>query len=221
MNQTPVHVEHYSDILCVWAYIAQVRIAELKSRFGDAVRIEYRFLQVFGHVRSKMSHQWAERGGLEAYAAHVQEIAAGFDHIRVAADAWRVNTPASSLPAHLLLCGLKALGAGSEVVERLVLALREAFFVERTDISRHDQLMRIAAAAGCDTAHLQAALDDGSAHAQLAADLADATAYGVRSSPTLRLNEGRQTLTGNVGYRVLEANIRELLRHPGDQQSWC
>ena len=35
------------------------------------------------------------------------------------------------------------------------------------------------------------------------------------------LNEGRQLLAGNVGYRVIEANIRELLDTPGDQQSWC
>ena len=30
-----------------------------------------------------------------------------------------------------------------------------------------------------------------------------------------------QMLTGNVGYRVLEANVRELLHNPGGQQSWC
>jgi hypothetical protein len=35
-------------------------------------------------------------------------------------------------------------------------------------------------------------------------------------------NEGRQVLTGNVGYRVIEANVRELLRQPSDDQSsWC
>jgi hypothetical protein len=34
-------------------------------------------------------------------------------------------------------------------------------------------------------------------------------------------NEGRQRLNGNVGYRVLEANIRELLNHPAGEQSWC
>jgi len=37
----------------------------------------------------------------------------------------------------------------------------------------------------------------------------------------LLFNEGRQVLTGNVGYRVIEANVRELLRVPVDQSSWC
>lgn len=37
----------------------------------------------------------------------------------------------------------------------------------------------------------------------------------------MTFNEGRQTLSRNVGYRVLEANIRELIERPAGQQSWC
>jgi hypothetical protein len=32
---------------------------------------------------------------------------------------------------------------------------------------------------------------------------------------------GRQKLFGNVGYRLLEANVQELLRAPKDEASWC
>ena len=28
-------------------------------------------------------------------------------------------------------------------------------------------------------------------------------------------------LFGNVGYRILSANIEELLKHPGAEASWC
>ncbi len=36
------------------------------------------------------------------------------------------------------------------------------------------------------------------------------------------LNQGHQKLYGNLGYRVIEANIRELLREPGaGEMSWC
>ena len=55
----------------------------------------------------------------------------------------------------------------------------------------------------------------------LATDLERVAQLGVRASPTLDFNEGRQRLTGNVGYRILEANIQELLRTPAGQQSWC
>ena len=41
-------------------------------------------------------------------------------------------------------------------------------------------------------------------------------------SPTFILNEGRQKLYGNVGYRVIEANLQELLKSPdASQASWC
>jgi predicted DsbA family dithiol-disulfide isomerase len=45
--------------------------------------------------------------------------------------------------------------------------------------------------------------------------------HQVSVSPTLIFNEGRQRLNGNVGYRVIEANIRELLNNPPNEQSWC
>ena len=44
----------------------------------------------------------------------------------------------------------------------------------------------------------------------------------IEGSPTFVLNEGRQKLYGNVGFRIVEANIAEMLRQPDpDQASWC
>ena len=36
-----------------------------------------------------------------------------------------------------------------------------------------------------------------------------------------RVADGRQRLAGNVGYRVIEANVRQLLNNPGVGASWC
>lgn len=75
---------------------------------------------------------------------------------------------------------------------------------------------------GIDTAAIATLIDTGAAHARLAADHAAADKARIEGSPTLVLNEGRQKLYGNVGFRVIEANIRELLRDPSpDQASWC
>jgi hypothetical protein len=41
------------------------------------------------------------------------------------------------------------------------------------------------------------------------------------SSPTFVLNEERQKLYGNFGYRVIEASVHELLAEPGERASWC
>jgi predicted DsbA family dithiol-disulfide isomerase len=215
-----IRVTHYSDALCVWAYIAQIRMQELESNFSDDIEIEYRFMPVFGDVAGKMQQQWSDRGGIDAYAAHVQEVAEGFPHIQLAPRVWLDNTPTSSLPAHLVLCGVKA-SQDMATAQKLLRLLRQAFFVELKNISQQAVLLDVAEQCGCDMDALRARLEDGTAHAQLAADIAAARDNGVRSSPTLMLNEGRQTLAGNVGYRVIEANIRELLENPSEQQSWC
>ena len=50
----------------------------------------------------------------------------------------------------------------------------------------------------------------------------DADKMRIEGSPSFVLNEGRQKLYGDVGFRIIEANIQELLWAPsGDQASWC
>jgi predicted DsbA family dithiol-disulfide isomerase len=224
MAMTPIPISHFSDVLCVWAYIAQIRVAELHANFPGEVELEYRYFNVFGDITTKMAAQWQERGGISGYAQHVQEVAAQFDHVRLHPDAWVKNTPTSSMPAHLVLCAVRSLEAeqgGVDVLLRLDAAIRTAFFEHNVDVSRTDALFAIIEKADGPVDRVRQLLDNGEAHAALARDLKDAADIGIRSSPTLTFNEGRQTLAGNVGYRVLEANIRELINAPADQLSWC
>ena len=227
MKNDQINIVHFSDLLCVWAYISQIRIDELEANFSAQVCMDYRFFPVFGDVAGKIAAQWSDKGGIKAYARHVQEVAGQFEHVEINPEAWLQNTPASSLPAHLIACGTKVLIAQHpgrchpDLMHNLLKHLRHAFFVDLADISNQQTLLSIADDSGIPVDMLQQTLDNGTAHAQLAADLSAATLSGIRSSPTLSFNEGRQMLAGNVGYRVLEANIRELLNNPADQQSWC
>ena len=107
------------------------------------------------------------------------------------------------------------------VTERAALLARQAFFCEARDISHRDVLLEIAEQAQLNLTPLQQALADGSAMAGLSDDLRSAGEQGVKGSPTWVLNEGRQVLYGNVGYRVMEANVTELLENPEDRASWC
>jgi predicted DsbA family dithiol-disulfide isomerase len=225
----PIPISHFSDVFCVWAYIAQIRIAELRANFPGEVELDYRYFSVFGDVKTKMATQWQDRGGLPGYAKHVQEVAAQFDHVQLHPDAWVKNTPTSSMPAHLVLCAARSLSAQTkgddgnpDALLQLDAAIRVAFFEQNIDVSRIDDVLEIVGTVnGGLVDRIRPLLDSGEAHAALAQDLKDAVDIGVRSSPTLTFNEGRQTLAGNVGYRVLEANIRELLHAPPDQLSWC
>lgn len=217
-------VTHYSDVLCIWAYIAQVRVRELERNFTDELRFDYRYFHVFGDVHAKLARQWAGRGDAAGYAAHVATVTGQFDHVRLHGDTWTSVIPRSSMPAHLWLCAARLAapaGDDGEGLRRFDLAVREAFFADARDIGARDVLAEVAAQAGFAPAALDALIASGAAHAALASDMAAAAELQVRASPTLVFNEGRQILTGNVGYRVLEANVRELLRHPVGQQSWC
>ena len=216
-----IPITHYSDALCIWAYISQARVAELRANFADDVTFDYRYFNVFGDVPTKMATQWQEKGGLDGYAKHVHEVAARFEHVRIHDDLWTRDAPNSSMPAHLVLRGARATTTDRSQLLSLDHEVRRSFFEDAADISRTDILLEICAVHGFDRAAIKNALDDGRAHAALATDMKQAQELGVRSSPTLTFNEGRQTLAGNVGYRVIEANIRELIRDPQDQQSWC
>jgi len=81
--------------------------------------------------------------------------------------------------------------------------------------------LELAEELGLPIAAIQEQIDSGEAYALLSKDFELVKEHTVTVSPTLIFNEGRQRLNGNVGYRVIEANIRELLHNPPDEQSWC
>jgi predicted DsbA family dithiol-disulfide isomerase len=220
-----VHVTHYSDLLCVWAYVGEARLAELVTRFGADVEVEARFCSVFGDSARKIDRGWSSRGGYAGFAAHVQEVAARFD-LTVHADLWLTTRPASSDSAHLFVKAAQLVEARGELgpgsSDALASALRRAFFRDSRDIARWEVQVEVAAEVGLELGPIEVEVRSGAAFAELSEDSRGQHESGVKGSPTLLLNEGRQKLYGNVGYRVIEANIQELLREPGaGQASWC
>jgi predicted DsbA family dithiol-disulfide isomerase len=220
-----IRISHYSDALCVWAYVSQIRIDELLRNFGNEVEIDYRFTSVFGNVVGKMESAWKNRGGMRGYSAHVREIIGRFDYVILHKDAWRRDVPTSSMPAHLFLCAVRLLDSqvadGASLLPKAARAIRTAFFAQCRDISRRDVLLQIAREIALPADDIERFIDSGAAYAALAEDFELARNHGVQASPTLLFNEGRQRLTGNVGYRIIEANIRELLEANPGQLSWC
>ena len=57
--------------------------------------------------------------------------------------------------------------------------------------------------------------------AALMSDYEGAKELRLKGSPSLVMNNGRQVLYGNVGYRILNANIRALLERPVSEARWC
>ncbi len=229
-----VKVIYFTDVLCIWAYLAQIRIDELKTKFGSCIDLQNHFISIFGSVESKMTQSWKQKGGVSAYSEHVRNIALGFDHIEVHPEIWIRNTPVTSASCHLFLKAIQILEArgdltgitapndcGKSVFELAVWELRLAFFRDLIDISSIREQMEIAKRLGLPLQEIDNLINNGTAFAALDDDLQLKEKYSVTGSPTLVLNNGRQIIYGNVGYRVIEANIQELLNQPENQASWC
>lgn len=225
----PIRISYFSDVLCIWAYIAQIRMDELKTTFQDQVLIDYHFVPVFGNAKQKLETRWRDRGGLQGYSKHVQEVAKPFDHVVVHPDLWTQEIPASSTSCHLFLRAVKSLedkgllesGGVRGAFERTIWRFRTAFFTELANIAHRSVQFALAEELGLPIDAIKAEIDSGEAYAELSKDFELVKDHTVTVSPTLVFNQGRQRLNGNVGYRVIEANIRELLHNPPDEQSWC
>ena len=226
-----VEITCFSDVLCIWAYASQARIDAVKEQFRDAVRIKHRFCSVFGDTAGKITSTWNDRGGYAGFNSHLRQVAEGFPHVDVHPEIWLKPRPATSASAHLFMKAVQELAHESAVAggpsagsifDQVMWAFRCAFFRDCRDIARWDIQCEIAEAIGVDIGAVEDYIHGGIAFARLAADYQDADKMRIEGSPSFVLNDGRQKLYGNIGFRLMEANVRELLRAPRvDDASWC
>jgi predicted DsbA family dithiol-disulfide isomerase len=234
-DDATVTIDYFTDVLCVWAYVAQIKVDEIRATFGSQVEIAPRFITVFGDTAAKIGTGWKDRGGFEGYARHVAAVAADFPHVTLHPEVWTRAIPASSMGCHLLLEAVHELcrdgelppslgegGATRPTTEALAWQLRIAFFSQARDVGDRGVQGEIAEALGLPRAPIESRIADGRAFAALWSDAELQRAHQVPGSPTWLLNQGRQRLYGNVGYRILEANIQEALAAgSSDLASWC
>jgi predicted DsbA family dithiol-disulfide isomerase len=229
---TAVQISYFSDVLCIWAYAAQARIDAVNEKFGDTVRLENRFCSVFGDTARKITSTWRDKGEYAGFNSHLRKVAQQFPHIEVHPNIWLNTRPSTSASAHLFMTAVqhweqesgreRQSGAATSVFDQVMWAFRCAFFRDCRDIARWDVQCEVAEALGVDVNAIEKSIHEGTAFARLATDYQDADNMRIECSPSFVLNEGRQKLYGNVGFRIIEANIQELLRTPsGDQASWC
>jgi predicted DsbA family dithiol-disulfide isomerase len=229
-----VQVSYYSDVLCIWAYAAERRLQELVEAFGDQISIDNRYCSVFPDAWGKIEAKWVAKGGYGGFNRHLMEVAQQFPHIEVNERVWLDTRPRTSASAHLFLKAIeaiehdqhgdepKALPYTERTSVRAAWALRHAFFALARDISNWQVHKEIAEQLGIDYALVQTKIQSSEAVALLAVDYNLSQTHHVTGSPTFIMNNGRQKLFGNVGYRLLEANVHELLRNPSSEEaSWC
>lgn len=231
---SPVRVSYYSDVLCIWAYAAQRRVEQLVHKFGNEILIDAHFCFVFSDAWGKIEEQWKDKGGFDGFNQHVRDVAKQFPHIDVHDRVWIETRPRTSISAHLFVKAIELLerggtengGQAKPYLERLsthaTWELRRAFFASAEDISDWQVHRKIAARLGIDYGLLDEKIQSSEAVVQLAVDYNLSQKHKVEGSPTFILNDGRQKLFGNVGYRLIEANVQEVRRKASaDEASWC
>ncbi len=215
---SPVVIDYYSDILCVWAWIAQRRIDELNAYLVDKIELRYHYLDVFGDTRTKIPQQWAERGGYGGFAKHVINSAASYPDAVINPIIWNDVRPNTSASAHLVLKAIE-LSYGQEKSIELALLFRQSFYLNGYDIGQLNVLLALVKNTDIALEPINKALNDGSAMALLLADYQQAKTLKLKGSPSYIIDNGRQVLYGNVSYRVLLANIEALLKPPTEDAS--
>lgn len=227
-----ITIDYFSDVLCVWAYGGQIRLDELRSRFGEQMCLREHFMPLFADTQVKIGEGWKGRGGYAGFGQHAIEVCQQWSHVQVHPDIWTTCRPAGCTNAHLFLRAAAALmgidrehnsAEATTHFHQLVSRVREAFFAQGKDIAQMDVLLQLLTAEDPSPEGIRESIDSGAAAAALHRDAELATQFGVRGSPTYVFNDGRQILYGNVGYRIIEANIAELLsnRAPDAEASWC
>jgi predicted DsbA family dithiol-disulfide isomerase len=229
-----LHVSYVSDVLCIWAYVAEVRLDEVRKEFGSSIELDYRFIPIFGATRYRIAEGRKDRGGYAGFGDHVRKVVEDFPHVSVHERVWSEVAPTTSSTAHEMLCAARLLVdegivdsarcddlGGRTLFEEATWQIRSAFFEHARDISDRDVLLDVLGRTGIPTDAIEAKLKSGDAMAEVCRDIELRDEYKIEGSPTYYLNQGRQKLYGNVGYRVVSANLRELLEQPRHQASWC
>ncbi len=232
-NMTKAKVYFFSDVLCIWAYVALARVKEMHDHFGDKIDIDTRFCSIFSDAHGKIEKLWEARGGFEGFNAHLMEVGEKFPHVTVDPRIWIDARPRTSTSVHAFLKAVQIIEEencnGSRpkpymesLYYKAVWKIRCAFFERALDVSAWEVQREVAENLDIDPSLVSAKLNSSEALARVDADYNLSKKYNIEGSPTFVMNDGRQKLYGNVGYRVIEANIEEMLHKPDENEaSWC
>ena len=222
---TKVTLDYFTDVLCIWAYVAQIRLDELHQQFDQDIQVNEHFITLFGNTEKRIGEGWKNKGGFDGFHQHVMHVAEQFPHLKINPAVWKTCRPSSSANSHLYLKAIQLLVAENKVdtadFNKMIWHVRSAFFKDAKDVSDIKVLRELAQELSLPVSSIQEKIDNGSAIAALCSDMEMREQFKLEGSPTYLLDNGRQKLYGNVGYRILEANVQELLERPEGIASWC
>ncbi|GHG46308.1 DSBA oxidoreductase [Flavimobilis marinus] len=210
-----IKVDVWSDIACPWCYIGKRRLEKAITLTEADIDVEYHSFELAPDTphdfEGPIAQFFSERKGVspaqaEQMFAQVTQIAAGED---LAFDYPAVRHT-KTLKAHELLHHAKVKGLQYEMKERLL----KAYFTEGVPVGRLDELVRLAEEVGLDGAEVRTALEAGDHADDVAADMAQARAYGINGVPFFVI-DGRYGVSGAQEPSVLASVFAQALAERG------
>lgn len=180
----PIKVDIWSDVQCPWCYIGKRKFEAGAAQFGGDVEVEYHSYELAPDTPVDFDgtpvDYLSQRKGLpiaqvEQMLARVTGIAASVGLDYHYEDVHQTNT----VKAHELIHYAKARGRQLDMKERLL----KAYFVDGRHVGRIGDLADLAAEIGFDRADVVRALEAKEYLADVKADVAQASEYGIQGVP--------------------------------------
>jgi predicted DsbA family dithiol-disulfide isomerase len=180
----PIKVDIWSDVQCPWCYIGKRKFEAGAKAFDGEVEIEYHSFELAPDtpvdfdgtpVDYLSRHKGVPLDQAQQMIARVSSIAASvgldydYDHMH------QTNT----VKAHELIHYAKAHGRQLDMKERLL----KAYFIDGRHVGRVEELADLAAEIGLDRADVVRALESNEYLADVKADVAQASEYGIQGVP--------------------------------------
>ncbi len=210
-SPSPIKVDIWSDVQCPWCYIGKRKFEAGAAAFGGPVEVEYHSFELAPDTPVDFDgtpvDYLSQRKGIPVQQvtqmlANVTGIAASvgldydYDHVH------QTNT----IKAHGLIHYAKAQGRQLDMKERLL----KAYFLDGRHVGRIEDLADLAAEIGLDRAEVVRVLTDETYLADVKADVAQASEYGIQGVPFFVI-DGKYGVSGAQDATTF-ANVLEQVR---------
>lgn len=203
-TEKPIHIRYFTDPICSSCWGIEAQLRRLKLEYGSNFTLEY---CMGGLLPSWEVYNSGAISKPSDVAHHWDEVSQQYD-MPIDGDVWLEDPLPSSFPPSI---AFKAAQMQDEKKAVLFMRrIREMVFLEKKNITLSEHLEQAATQVGLNAAQLKTDME-GPAKALFQADLDLAKSLGVRSFPTLILNDSEQQRLVLKGVRPYEQFEQTLL----------
>lgn len=192
------------DPMCSWCWAFRPTLTKLRQSLPDGIK----FRQLLGGLATDTDQPMPEemQQQLQATWKRIQEK---LPETRFNFDFWHLNQPRrSTYPACRAIIAARLLSPALQ--DRMTLAIQEAYYLHAINPSDDDALIRIAETIGLDSSAFSRLLKSRQTQILLEQEVLQARQMGVRSFPSLVLQQGKGFWPVSIDYSSTTAMLETL-----------